>query len=62
MDDPVFGVYFLYVLFVDQKGSVAAHKIIAKCLEQIFNGAEKFNLSILRMENDFMDVAGSLKE
>lgn len=62
MDDPVFGVHFFYVLFVDQKGPVAAHKIIAECLEQILYGAEKFDLPVLRMENDFMDVAGSLKE
>lgn len=41
---------------------MAAHKTVAQYVCHFFHRAGKFNLTVFRMENDFMDIAGSFKK
>ena len=62
MNHPVFDVHLFYVIFIYQKRPVAAHKVIAQCVRQLFYRAGKFNLAVFSVENDLMDIAGGLKK
>ena len=62
IDDSIFSVYFFYVILICQKRPMTAHKVTVQDACQFFHSAVKFNLTVFRMENDFMNITGSFKK